>query len=131
MKRFMLAGIALQLSVLPALAQNTTTSPSRAPTPAADPSTPMTGAGRDTTSTKPAAGAAMRPDQSTSSAQVGAAPGANSFTEAQARARLEKNGFTQVSGLAKGNDGIWRGSAMKNGGPVRVSVDYKGNVATN
>ncbi|WP_374450125.1 PepSY domain-containing protein [Stella sp.] len=56
------------------------------------------------------------------------APGANSFTETQARARLEDQGYTAVSGLTKDKDGIWRGSAMRNGQKVEVALDYQGNI---
>jgi len=55
-------------------------------------------------------------------------PGANSFTEVQARERIEAKGFTSVSGLKKDNQSIWRGTAMKDGQPVSVALDYKGNV---
>lgn len=54
--------------------------------------------------------------------------GANSFTEAQATSRISKAGFTNVSTLTKGQDGIWRGTAMKNGTTRNVMLDYKGNV---
>jgi hypothetical protein len=33
-----------------------------------------------------------------------------------------------VSGLAKDDNGVWRGKAMKNGQQVDVSLDYQGNV---
>jgi len=56
------------------------------------------------------------------------AAGANSFTEGQAKSRLESNGFTNVSGLAKDNTGVWRGKASKGGQSIDVSVDYQGNV---
>ncbi len=55
--------------------------------------------------------------------------GANSFTEAQARDRIEKNGVSAVTGLAKDDTGIWRGSATKDGKPVKVGLDFKGNIA--
>ena len=55
-------------------------------------------------------------------------PGANSFTEAQAKARIESNGYTQVSGLKKDSNGVWTGSAMKGGQKVNVKVDFQGNV---
>ena len=55
-------------------------------------------------------------------------PGANSFTESQARSRIEDRGFTNVSGLKKDDQGIWRGTAMKDGKAVAVALDYKGNV---
>jgi hypothetical protein len=56
--------------------------------------------------------------------------GANSFTEAQAKDRIEKAGFTQVGGLRKDNQGIWRASATKGDAKVNVSVDFRGNVTT-
>lgn len=58
------------------------------------------------------------------------ADGANSFTEAQARSRLTEAGYTQVTGLAKDDEGVWRGMASKNGKKSRVGLDYKGNVTT-
>jgi hypothetical protein len=54
--------------------------------------------------------------------------GANSFTEGQARDRALSHGFTAVSQLAKDGDGIWRGTAQRDGKPVKVAIDYKGNV---
>ncbi|MCC7273555.1 MAG: PepSY domain-containing protein [Alphaproteobacteria bacterium] len=56
------------------------------------------------------------------------AAGANSFTEGQAKARIEAQGFSAVSPLAKDKDGIWRGKATRNGQTVDVAVDYQGNV---
>lgn len=55
-------------------------------------------------------------------------PGANSFTEAQARTRIEKLGYTNVTGLAKDANGIWRGTAMKDGLSQKVSLDFRGNI---
>ena len=62
--------------------------------------------------------------------KTGAAPvkGRNSFTMGEARRRIEKGGFTQVTGLKKDADGIWRGKAMKAGASVDVYCDYQGNV---
>ena len=37
------------------------------------------------------------------------AAGANSFTEAQAKSRIEKAGYSNVSDLIKDKDGIWKG----------------------
>ncbi|WP_375456130.1 hypothetical protein [uncultured Methylobacterium sp.] len=55
--------------------------------------------------------------------------GANSFTETEARHRLEKAGFQQVKDLKKDADGIWRGAAALDGKPATVGLDFKGNVA--
>jgi hypothetical protein len=55
--------------------------------------------------------------------------GANSFTEGQARSRMEAAGFTNLEGLRKDDNGIWRGRAMQGGRQVEVGLDYRGNVA--
>jgi len=54
--------------------------------------------------------------------------GANSFTEGQAKDRALSYGLTDVGGLKKDDDGIWRGAATQDGKPVEVAVDFKGNV---
>ena len=54
--------------------------------------------------------------------------GANSFTVGQARARIQHDGFTQVSGLHKDRQGVWRGKAMKDGQSVGVALDYQGKI---
>ena len=54
--------------------------------------------------------------------------GRNSFTEGEAKSRIEKMGFGNVSDLKKDDNGVWRGRAMKNGQLVDVSLDYQGNV---
>ncbi|MDO6414331.1 hypothetical protein Q4F19_08045 [Sphingomonas sp. BIUV-7] len=57
-----------------------------------------------------------------------AADGRNSFTESQARGRIEKAGYANVGKLAKNKNGVWQGMASKDGGKVNVGLDYKGNV---
>ena len=54
--------------------------------------------------------------------------GANSFTEGQAKSRIESHGFASVSDLRKDDQGVWRGKAMKDGKSVSVSLDFQGNV---
>jgi hypothetical protein len=54
--------------------------------------------------------------------------GRNSFTEGEAKFRIEKMGFSNVSDLKKDDNGVWRGRAIKDGKTVDVSVDYQGNV---
>ena len=49
-------------------------------------------------------------------------PGANSFTESQAKDRIAKAGYSDVSGLRKDDQGVWRGTATKSGKSVGVSV---------
>lgn len=55
-------------------------------------------------------------------------PGANSFTEGQARDRAIAAGYASVSAMTKDENGIWRGTAMLDGKSMNVAVDYKGNV---
>lgn len=55
-------------------------------------------------------------------------PGANSFTEGQARGRIEDQGFTNVGELRKSDEGIWRGMATKDGQHTAVWLDYQGEV---
>ncbi|MBN9447790.1 MAG: PepSY domain-containing protein, partial [Bosea sp.] len=37
-------------------------------------------------------------------------PGANSFTEEQAKSRLEANGYSAITGLKKDDNGVWKGT---------------------
>jgi putative membrane protein len=55
-------------------------------------------------------------------------PGANSFTEAQVKSRLEEHGFTEVMGLTLDDQGIWRGTAKMQTTTFDVAVDYRGNI---
>ncbi|MEJ1159615.1 PepSY domain-containing protein [Prosthecomicrobium sp. N25] len=97
-----------------------------AQTPAAQaPATPPTGAAPPVDRTAPP----NPPVRSGSGQDKILAPGANSFTEQQARDRLASRGFADVSGLSKDQDGIWRGHAVKDGRTVSVAIDYQGNVA--
>lgn len=57
-----------------------------------------------------------------------AAKGRNSFTESQARGRIAKAGYARVSALAKNENGVWQGKAIRRGKMVNVALDYKGNV---
>ncbi|GAB4072557.1 PepSY domain-containing protein [Ancylobacter sonchi] len=98
MKRIIVAAIAIALSS-PALAQ--TANP--------EPATPAV--------TTPEAPPPAEP-----------AKGANSFTEAQAKSRIEAKGFSSITGLMKDKDGVWRGKAMKAGASHDVALDYQGNV---
>jgi hypothetical protein len=76
---------------------------------------------------------AKTPAVATSSTANPGAPaaGANSFTEGQAKSRIEGAGYTDISGLVKDKDGVWRGKASKAGKPYTVSLDYQGNVVAN
>jgi len=54
--------------------------------------------------------------------------GANSFTEGQAKARIESRGYSNVTNLTKDGTGVWRGKAQKDSIPVDISLDFQGNV---
>jgi hypothetical protein len=54
--------------------------------------------------------------------------GRNSFTEGQAKSRIEDAGYANVTELKKDDKGVWRGQASKGGSPTGVSVDFQGNV---
>jgi hypothetical protein len=85
----------------------------------------MTGAYAQTTLTAP------KPAP-TAPADVNAPlPGANSFTESQAKSRLAENGYTNVSALQKDDKGVWRGQATYDGKVTSVAVDYRGNIVRN
>ena len=56
--------------------------------------------------------------------------GANSFTEGQAKSRLEAAGYTDVTALKLDDKGIWQASAKKDAKSVMVGLDYQGNIVT-
>lgn len=145
MTRIMSAAVALSvLSAGATLAQTTpttsaiqpsatTSSPSATAPPVAltPPSTtatvpPQTAtAPTNSTSTAPPAVSTSNADSKTAAAPVS---GANSFTESEARSRLESHGYSNVTSLAKDDQSIWRGKAMKDGKTVDVALDYQGNI---
>jgi hypothetical protein len=89
------------------LAQTTTTPPSSSTAPAA-----VATSGANNTTAAPVAGA-------------------NSFTMAQAQKRIEDQGYSQVTDLAKDDKSVWRGHAMKDGKTMSVALDYQGNITAN
>lgn len=46
-----------------------------------------------------------------------------------AQKRIEADGYKNVTGLAKGPDGLWHGTAMRGNTQVQVTVDRSGKVA--
>jgi hypothetical protein len=69
--------------------------------------------------------AVATPDSKNTTAPV---EGANSFTESQAKSRIEKAGYADIKDLKKDDKGIWMASGMKDGKPVMIALDYQGNV---
>jgi sporulation protein YlmC with PRC-barrel domain len=108
--RFPVSILLLSLLALPALSQTSSTAPSAK--------------SGDNTSNPAVA------SPSDTSKGVAPAAGANSFTEGQAKSRLEREGFTNVLNMQKDDQGVWRGQATKDGKTVNVAVDYKGDIVT-
>jgi len=88
-----------------------------------------------------AAGAQTVQPPATGGANAGvAAPGASAPSTANlpterasdaattAQKRIERDGYTNVQNVAKGADGLWRGTATRGNGQVEVTVDRAGNV---
>ena len=67
------------------------------------------------------------PGQNNSNAPVA---GRNSFTEGQAKSKIEDAGYANITALKKDDNGVWRGNASKSGSATAVSVDFQGNVNT-
>lgn len=124
-----LVPLAALLMSSPALAQ-TTAPTTTAPAPASPSSGSPTGSSNPAVST---GGNAPSSVNATGRAQFVAASalenGANSFTEGQAKSRLEGAGLMNVTDLRKDDQGVWRGKAMRDGRAVTVGFDYKGNIA--
>lgn len=53
------------------------------------------------------------------------------FTEDQAKAQIEAEGYSSVSRLRRDAEGIWRGKAEKDGLQVNVTLDTRGKVTAN
>lgn len=56
-------------------------------------------------------------------------PGANSFTEGQARSAIEEQGYTNIGPMTQDEQGLWTATATRDGAQTTVSVDYKGVVS--
>lgn len=66
--------------------------------------------------------------QTQTKATTPATPNAAVTTETQAKARIESQGFTNVSEIKKDAQGMWSAKAMKDGKSVQVSLDARGQV---
>lgn len=133
-----LVGVALAAG---AACAQTTTAPTTTPRPGMTTTAPQVPAQRapyskapnafsstDNTGKAAASGDFNQAVSTTSQSADTPARGANSFTESQARSRMEAKGYTNISGLSKNADGVWEGKAEKNGRQTSVWLDYKGNV---
>jgi hypothetical protein len=57
-----------------------------------------------------------------------AAPSTAATTEAQAKARIEAQGYANISQLKKNAQGMWTAKAMKDGKSHEVSLDTRGQI---
>jgi hypothetical protein len=140
MMKPMILGIAAagMLVSVGSFAQTTTTPQTSPGAPGTAPGTmsaPRTGTAGSTMTTpadrsgqQAASGDSNQAVATTTSNAAMPAHGANSFTMAQAKSRMEKEGFSNVSNLRKDDDGVWRGTGDKAGKPAQVWLDFKGNV---
>ena len=124
----LLAGTALAQTAAPGRAPGAT---SNAPMPGVSPSTgvtPNTGVVNRNTGTAAASGDRTQAVATTGANAPQPARGANSFSEGEARRRMEAGGYQGVNALRKDDGGVWRGTATKDRRPAQVWLDYKGNV---
>ena len=136
MKKTLTCAASLLLMAGVAVAQTSATSPSAAPgtgapgtsmgaPPTPSPAPSVTG---NTNSKAAASGDSNQAVVTTGANADQPAHGANSFSKGQARHRIVAKGYSGVKDLKKDSNGVWRGTAMKDGAPVQVWLDYKGNV---
>lgn len=121
MRTILVAAIAVAALAACHKADDTANSAAAAPIAAAD-----NGASVDTSNraNPPIAGAQTRQTDA-------AAPGHSSFTQSQAMGHLTHAGYTNVTGMAQDDNGVWHGQATdKSGKTVAVSVDYQGSITT-
>src|ERR1700750_2730152 len=52
--------------------------------------------------------------------------GRNSFTEGQAKSKIEDAGYTNVTELKKDDNGVWRGKPSKSGSATSVGGGFLG-----
>jgi hypothetical protein len=136
----LLGAVAAVPAYAPAFAQTSPAAPDRTTPGAATndstrpgvavPVVPDTRSGATTPNRTTDSNAAARVDDGTRTAAT-PAEGANSFTEGQAKSRIEAAGFTNVYDLQKDEKGIWRGRAQQGSQQVSVALDYQGNVVPN
>lgn len=68
------------------------------------------------------------PDATTKTQATKPAGDMTNLTEADARAKLEAAGYTDITGLTASPEGGWSATVMKNGAATKVIVNPKGDV---
>jgi hypothetical protein len=151
MRAFVVTAAALSLISDCAFGQTTRTSPSSSASSSTIPSSSSTSPNSPCNSTNPTSPCysakaprnpcydAVAPDKPCSlgttpysqpSPQAAKTPQSSvrAFTKDQAKSNIEAKGYSSVSGLLKDSEGVWRGKAQKDGLPVNVTLDQKGDV---
>jgi hypothetical protein len=77
--------------------------------------------GAGTVNANPSGGVNMAPEMADAARMTGAA--------GTAQKRIEADGYKNVTGLAKGSDGLWHGTAIRGSTQVQVTVDRAGKVS--
>jgi hypothetical protein len=158
MRTIFLSAISLSLVAVAAVAQTTRTSPSASSTTSSIPSSSSTSANSPCSRTNPSSPcysanaprdpcySALAPDQPCSttvtpnSAATEAPPAVTfttsptsdrAFTADQAKAQIEAQGYSEVSGLKKDSRGVWRGKAVKDGSRENMTLHVNGSVTAN
>jgi len=121
---------------------STSSTSANAPCNSSNPTSPCFSAGAPrnpcysaVTSDQPCATTTAYPPSS--SAQLPSAtrkptPGDDSIlTRDQAKAKIESQGYSTITGLRRDDQGIWHGRAQKNGSFRNVRLDREGNVTEN
>lgn len=156
-RSFAIAAVALSLAYEGALAQTTRTSPSSSSTSKSIPSSSSTSANSPCNPTnptspcysanaprdpcysavapnEPCSTTTTPPPQTRPAASAPASPSGRSsagsaITTDQAKSQIEAAGYFNASGLRRDAKGIWRGSAVKDGLTVPVTLDADGKVS--
>ena len=158
MRAILTATAALSLIFGSAFGQTTRTNPSAASTSPTIPSSSSTSANSPCSSTNPtspcysanaprnpcySAAAPNEPCSSTTTPNSRTSPAptpppattleatVRAFTKDQAKSQIEAKGYSNVSGLRKDAEGIWRGTAEKDGLSTNVTLNVNGNVTAN
>jgi hypothetical protein len=158
MRAIIIAAAALSLVSESALAQTTRTSPSSSSTSKSIPSSSSTSPNSPCNPTNPTSPcysanaprdpcySAVAPNEPCSTTTTpppqtspppiapvlpnGRSSAGSAFTADQAKSQVEAAGYSNVSGLRRDSKGIWRGSAVKDGLTVNVTLDAGGKVST-
>jgi cytoskeletal protein RodZ len=152
MRAFLFATAVLSLISGGAFGQTTRTSPFSSSTSKSTPSSSSTSPNSPCASTNPSSPcysanaprnpcySAITPDEpcsttitpSTNTPSAAAATirqsTVHAVTEDQAKSQIEAQGYPGISGLRKDAKGVWRGTVVKDGSTVNVTLDEKGNV---